>query len=103
MFTNSFFSYGIHWQRVRTWHFERRFVRLTRKNVLVGFIHWGKRWEMRVRVRILDVVEVVEMGTDYRANVLQICVCGEYCISKVIVALMHSFGDEVNTVSCIML
>ena len=54
-------------------------------------------------INILRVVEVVKMGTDDRADVFEVSIGGEHSIVKVVVALVHSFSDEVNTVSCIVL
>ena len=76
---------------------------MTGKNVLVGFVHRRKRRKLWVGINILRVVEVVKVGTDYRADIFEVSIGGEHSIVKVIVTLMHSFGDEVNTVSCIML
>ena len=76
---------------------------MTSKDVLVGFVHRRKRRELGVGIGILRIVEVVKVGTDYRADVFEVGIGGEHGIVKVVGVLVHSFGDEVNAVSSIVL
>ena len=76
---------------------------MTSKDMLVGFVHRRKRRELGVGIGILRIVEVVKVGTDYRADVFEVGIGGEHGVVKVVVVLVHSFGDEVNAVSCIVL
>ena len=76
---------------------------MTSKDMLVGFVHRRKRRELGVGICILRIVEVVKVGTDDRADVFEVGIGGEHGIVKVVVGLVHSFRDEVNAVSCIVL
>ena len=76
---------------------------MTSKNMLVGFVNRRKGRELWMGINILRVIEVVKMCTDDRADVFEVSIGGEHSIVKVVVALVHSFSDEVNTVSCIVL